>query len=231
METIIVYTKYYLQAVIEVLDTYDLSVQIICVPSYDLVHKYVKSTPNLRGVIFLEHRTGFSSGRAYKAILKTLDEIAEASRQPMCVSIISNTEAPRKIVGKVPTNNLTIYFTKFTMMHSDTFRFEGLATVIANTIGIADNSILLELDTEGGGVLNSTSSLKVEFIRNCLEVVTVSDKELDAYTAIGQEIPKIGSLLHLRRSGDNDEKILENAEGLMKVFAKHAIERREGDVQ
>lgn len=227
METIIIYTKYYLQAVEEILNNHDLNIQILSFPSYKTVYEKVKTTPNLRGVIFLEHRTGFRSAKAYKSIITALDEIAEASKQPMCVSIISNTDAPKKIISKMNTSCLTIYNTKFSMMHTDTLKFEGLATIIANTIGVENDSILLELDKETMEVASGLSLNKLEFIQSCLEVVSLPTRRLGEYAQLAEKLPELGKLIHLRQSSDNDEEILRTATGLTKIFAKHAIEGRE----
>lgn len=228
-ETIIIYTKYFSEAVIEVLDKYDLNIQIMCFSSYDKVLEYTRITPNLRGIIFLEHKTKSSSHRAYKEILTTADEIAGASKQPFCVSIIANTDTPRKFLNKIATSNLEILFTKFLMFNTDLLRFEGIASVIVNTIGVANESILLELEKEDGVIRSGGSSSKMDFLRYCLQIATLPQKDLDSLTDAAKRFPELEKLLQLRYSSSNDEHILENSTNLFKVFAQQCIARREED--
>lgn len=228
-ETIIIYTKYFSEAVIEVLDTYDLNIQIMCFSSYDQVLHFTRITPNLRGIIFLEYRPKRSTFKAYKSILTVADEIAGASKQPFCVSIISNTDLPRKFLSQIPTSNLEILFTKFVMFNTDLLRFEGISSIIANTIGIANESILLELEREDGVLRSGSSTNKMDFLRYCLQISTVPQDKLIELNYASERFPELEKLLHLRHNGDRDSSILESSDGLFKVFVKQCITRREQD--
>lgn len=228
-ETIIIYTKYFSEAVIEVLDTYDLNVQIMCFSSYDKVLEYTRTTPNLRGIIFLEYRPRRSFFKAYQTILTVADEIAESTKQPLCVSIISNTDLPNRFLTKILTSNLEILFTKFVMFNTDLLRFEGLAAVIVNTIGVANETILLELEKEDGVLKSNAVSSKTEFLKYCLQITTVDENQLTNFEEVVQRFPELEKLIQLRTSSHNDDLILEQSKNLFKVFAEQCIKRREQD--
>jgi len=228
-ETIIIYTRYFSEAVIEVIDQYDLNVQIMCFSSYDKVLESVKSTPNLRGLIFLEYKPKRSTFKAYKAILETADEIAESSKQPFCVSIISNTDLPRKFINQISTSNIEILFTKFLLFNTDLLKFEGIASVIVHTIGVANESILLELERDDSGIRSNTSSNKIEFLKYCLQITTVPQNELDSFRSLTTRYPELDKLIYLRNHKDSEEEILESTHNLLRVFALQCIARREED--
>lgn len=225
-ETIIIYTQYFSEAVIEVLDKYDLSIQVICFSSYDQVLEYTKKTPNLRGIIFLEHKPRRSSFKAYQRILQVADEVAGATRQPFCVSILSNTDLPLRFLTKISTRNLHILFTKFVMFNTDLLRFEGLAAVIANTIGVANETILLQLQKEEEVLHASTSRNKIDFLRYCLQITTCKKEELEELKEVAERFPELEKLIHLRKFNDKDEEILESSENLFNIFCKQCIARR-----
>ena len=228
-ETIIIYTKYYSEAVIEILDRYDLNIQVMCFSSYDKVLHYAEITPNLRGIIFLEYNVRSTNFKAYKAIISTVDEIAEASKQPFCVSVIANNDLPRKFIDQIPTSNLHVTFTKFMMFNTDLLRFEGLATVIVHTIGVANQSILLELHKDEGLTRTSTSSNKVDFLRYCLQITTVDKDELIKFEDAVKRFPELDKLIQLRTHSASDNDILGNSQNLFKVFANQCIARRVQD--
>ena len=228
-ETIIIYTKYFSEAVIEVIDQYDLNIQIMCFSSYDEVLKAVETTPNLRGVIFLEHKPKRSTFKAYKKILETADEIAESSRQPFCISIISNTDLPRRFLSQIDTKHLEILFTKFLMFNTDLLRYEGIAAVITHTIGVANETILLELEREDEGIRSGASAGNVEFLRYCMQIATVDLNELDQFRDLTARYPSLDKLLYLRTHSDYDEQTLEESKNLFKVFAQQCIARRMED--
>lgn len=228
-ETIIIYTKYYSEAVIQIIDTYDLSIQIMCFSSYEKVLHYTRITPNLRGIIFLEHKPRRTSYKAYKLILQTADEIAEASKQPFCVSIISDTDLPRKFLSNIPTSNLEILFMKFLMFNTDLLRFEGIAAVIVNTIGVANETILLELEREDGAIRSGTNNNKTDFLTYCLQITTMPKEDLDSLQDAVARFPELEKLMSLRHHGDLDESVLSSSENLFKVFAKQCILRRGQD--
>lgn len=228
-ETIIIYTKYYSEAVIQIIDTYDLSIQIMCFSSYEKVLHYTRITPNLRGVIFLEHKPKRTTYKAYKTIIETADEIAEASKQPFCVSIISDTDIPRKFLDSIPTSNLEVLFTKFLMFNTDLLRFEGISAVIVNTIGVANETILLELEREDGAIRSGANNNKIDFITHCLQITTMPKDELSTMSDAVTRFPELEKLVSLRNHSDLDESVLASSENLFKVFAKQCILRRGQD--
>ena len=228
-ESIIVYTKYYSEAVIEIIERYDLNIQIICLSSYSSVLAYLKSTPNVRGIIFLEYKVNRLNFKAYQRILKTADEISESSKQPFCVSIISNNDLPRKFVSQIDTSYIEILFTKFTFFNTDLLRFEGLAAVILNTIGVANQSILLTIDQEKETDYYSTSSLKSEFLKLCLDITITESDELEKFSKDVERFPEVKKLMRVRENSDMDEEYLESSEGLFKLFIEQGIARRKED--
>ncbi|MFF2798184.1 hypothetical protein [Lysinibacillus xylanilyticus] len=228
-ETIIIYTKYYSEAVIEVLDKYDLNIQILCFSSYDDVLAHVKRVPNLIGLIFLEYKARNSAFKAYNAILTVADEIAASSKQPFCASIISNNETPRKFLNQIKTSNVEVFFTKFLMFNTDLVRFEGLATVIRSTIGIANETILLELEKGGSTVRSGANTNKMDFLKYCLQIITLPQNELNTLNDIASRFPELEKLLYLRHNSDKDAEILARSENLFKLFAEQCIARREQD--
>lgn len=228
-ETIIIYTKYFSEAVIQVIDTYDLSVQIMCFSSYDKTLHYTRITPNLRGVIFLEHKPNRSAFKAYKEILTAADEIAGSSHQPFCVSIISNTDIPRKFISQITTSNLEIVFTKFLMFNTDLLRFEGIASVIVNTIGVANENILLEIEQAEGASRAGVGNNKTDFLTYCLQITTLPLEELSSLRDATNRFPELEKLWSLRHHSDLDESVLSKSDNLFKVFARQCIARREYD--
>lgn len=228
-ETIIIYTKFYSEAVIQIIDTYDLNVQIMCFSSYEKVLHYTRITPNLRGIIFLEHKPKRATYKAYQTIIETADEIAEASKQPFCVSIISDTDLPRKFLNNILTNNLEVLFTKFLMFNTDLLRFEGIAAVIVNTIGVANESILLELEREDGAIRSGANNNKIDFLTYCLQITTMPKDQLDTLRDAVTRFPELEKLMNLRQHSDSDEIVLADSENLFKVFAKQCILRRGQD--
>lgn len=228
-ESIIIYTKYFSEAVIEVIDQYDLNIQLLCFSSYDKVLDALKTTPNLRGIIFLEYKPKRSIFKAYKSILETADEICEASKQPFCVSIISNTDLPRKFVNQINTSYIEVLFTKYMMFNTDLLKFEGIASVIVHTIGVANNTILLEMQKNDSSLRSTTNSRKIEFLRYCLQIATVPKEELDSYRDAVSVYPELEKLIYLRNYSDWDKDILDNTDSLVKVFSLQCIARREED--
>lgn len=228
-ETIIIYTKYFSEAVIEVLDRYDLNIQVMCFSSYDKVYEHLIKTPNLRGLIFLEHKPPNRTFKAYKKILEVADEIAESSKQPFCVSIISNTDKPRKFLSQISTNYLDIFFTKFVMFNTDLLRFEGLAQVIVSTIGVANETILLELEKEEISIRSTPSSSKLEFMRYCLQITTVDKSELTNFDEAVSRFPELEKLIYVRTSDDKDEEFLQSTKSIFNLFVQQCITRREQD--
>lgn len=228
-ETIIIYTKFYSEAVIEVIDKFDLNIQIMCFSTYEDVLKYVKITPNVRGLIFLEYKPSSNVRKAYSPILTLADEIAGATKQPFAVSFICNNEIPRKVINNIKTENLDIFFTKFTLLNTDLLRFEGLATIILNTIGVANQNIILELD-QGKGLTNrSVNSGKIEFLNHCLHITTSKKEDLNGFADAVERYPNLSKLIELRMNGESDKEVLEESENLFKVFAKQCIARRKED--
>lgn len=228
-ETIIIYTKFYSEAVIQVIETYDLNVQLMCFSTYDQILQYVETTPNIRGIIFLEHKPGKGTFKAYNTILTTADEIAESSGQPLCVSIISNNDMPKKFLSQIKTEYIDVLFTKFLMFNTDLLRFEGIAAVIMKTIGVANETILMELEHDEDSMHLGNKNSKVDFLTQCLEITTVDKKELDNFVDATERFPELEKLISLRSHGDLDQSVTSNSQSLFKVFAEQCIERRKQD--
>lgn len=227
-ESIIIFTKYYSEAVIEVLNSYDLNVSIICLSRYDQVLEYIKTTPNLRGVIFLENKPSQSVFKAYNEILTVLDEIAEASKQPICVSILCNTDTILRLLGKIKTNHLDITHKKFTMFNTDLLKYEGLATVIANTVGIMNQTILLELNQEDVKLYSDNN--KLELLKTCLLIATLPLQELDALNVEIDRFPELQKLKYVRENSDKDDVYLRSTNhSIFNSFYRQCIERRRQD--
>lgn len=227
-ESIIIFTKYYSEAVVEVLNEYDLNISIICLSSYEQVLEYVKTTPNIRGVIFLENKPSQSVYKAYNEILTTLDEIAEASKQPLCVSILSNTDMIPRVIGRIKTSHIDITFKKFAMFNTDLLKYEGIATVIANTIGIMNQTILLELHQEDVKLYSDNN--KLELLKTCMLIATVPFSELDNLNVEIERFPELQKLRYLREYSDKDNVYLKPENySIFNSFYRQCIERRKQD--
>lgn len=226
-ETIIVYTKFYSEAVMQTIEENSLNIQIMCFSSYDDVLRHLTITPNVRGLIFLEHNVRQGAFPAYSKLLTIADEIASATKQPFCVSIISHNELPRKFIPRIITNNIDILFYSFSQMSMDVFKYEGLSTVISRTLGTLNNSILLTLDSKDIGV--QTTDPKLEFLTCCLNLVTIDLNRINELNPMIEKYPRLQQLVDLRTKTTSDE-LYEKATGVFKVFCKYAIDNRRLDL-
>lgn len=222
-ESIIVYTKYYSEVVIQTIEEHNLNIQILCFSSYDDVMKHLKETPNVRGLIFLEHKVRQGAFTAYTKLITVADEIAQSTKQPFCISIISSNELPRKFVDRIDTDYVDIMFHSFSQMSTDVFKYEGLATIISRTIGTIKDSILLTLDTTEE--ITRTEDPRIEFLSLCLKVATMPVEELSTMQSSVKRFPKLERLITLRTTNTSDA-IYDNEEGVFQVFCKYAIESR-----
>lgn len=227
-ESIIIFTKYYSEAVVEVLNEYDLNISIICLSSYEQVLEYVKTTPNIRGVVFLENKPSQSVYKAYSEILTTLDEIAEASKQPLCVSILCNTDTIVRIIGRIKTTHIDITHKKFALFNTDLLKYEGIATVIANTVGIMNQTILLELYQADVKLYSDNN--KLDLLKTCMLIATIPLSELDNLSTEVDRFPELQKLRYLRENSDKDDIYLKpETHSIFNSFYRQCIERRKQD--
>lgn len=224
-DNIIIYTKYFSEAVIEILNTFDLNVTVLCLSRYDQVLHYVKTTPNLLGVIFVEYKPSMRIAKAYNEILTALDEIAESSKKTLCVSVLSNTDSVQKVISGVKTTHIDIMYKKFTFFNTDILRYEGLVTVIYRTIGLTKQTAVQTLHSENVKLYSDSS--KSDLFKACMLLCTLPLEDLDSLEQDIGRFPELRKLRYLREFSDKDEEYLNGTEhSIFTLFFQQCIERR-----
>lgn len=131
-----VFTEFYMEGVIAVVENTKLTLSITAVSSTQECLEAAMTTPNLMGVLCIEHQATRGSERFYKELIKTLDRIALSSERVVALSVMHRGRLIPNFVYKVPSKALTISICKFDKLNEEMIRLDGLAPIVVATHGI-----------------------------------------------------------------------------------------------
>lgn len=133
---LIIYTEYYMEGVIEVVESTRLDFNILAVGTRTECLAEIKTTPNLLGVVLIEHIATTKVASFYKDLMHTLDNIAYSLQRPLVLSLMYRSKHFLRFIQQVKTKYITISVVKFDRLNEEMIRLDGIVPVLVPTLGV-----------------------------------------------------------------------------------------------
>ena len=223
-KNVIFVTEYYMEGIINLVETARLSIGIYAVPTYDSCLELITTIPNLIGVVVIEHHLTKKSYQFYKKLIVLLDQISYSREQNLVVSIIHrNKNLMPKILSDISSSYIHIYLTYVMRVTEEVIKFDGLVPIILDISGVFQE--IKEVNFEYSQQYKEYLS-KDSFIRTLLTLLDSNIVEVREILQLTKfpEIKKIGTLLI---SDEYEKELLSQHKiGILRIFCEEFINKR-----
>ena len=145
-QSIIIYTNYFIDGVMDILESVSMTVAFRITNSYSEFKRLIMEAPNILGGLCIEYRPTKASIKFYKDIVRVIDRIANSQERSISLSILYRDSSIEKIIDKTTSTAITIHMYKYGVMTDDLIRLEGIAPILVYSTGVFRKSATREFE-------------------------------------------------------------------------------------
>jgi len=145
-QSIIIYTDYFIDGVMAILELVSMTVAFHITDSYSEFKRLVIETPNILGGLCIEYRPSKASIKFYKDIVRVIDRIANSQERSISLSIMYRGSSIPKIIAKTTSTAVTIHMYKYNIMTDAIIKLEGIAPILVYSTGVFHKLVTREFE-------------------------------------------------------------------------------------
>lgn len=222
-DNLIVFTEYYMDGVIEVVESTHLSFNISAVGTRSECLTEVKTTPNLLGVVLIEHIATVKMASFYKDLMITLDNIAYSLQRPLVLSLMYRSKHLLHFVQQVKTNYLTISVVKFDKINEEMIRLDGIVPILVPVLGVFKTQPIKHFEIDATTQTMQNRDALIDALIYMLGE-NLSDEILRQYF---KRHPELRKMYSLKTSDEFQEECFQiYSHSLFGIFCEMLVEQR-----
>jgi hypothetical protein len=133
---VIVYTDYFLDSVLRLIQTTRFTVELTVVGSREECLEAIETTPNIVGVLVIDHVVTEQTRKFYRSLLSKLEVIGFVSERCIVLSVLYRRKLTYGYIQENKTDYVTVYGLKYDILTEDNLKLDGLGPIFKDALGV-----------------------------------------------------------------------------------------------